>query len=728
MSYPFVRQYDAMDCGPACISMVARWHGKRISLETIRRRAFITREGVSFLGLKTAGESIGFRVAGVKIPFAELSVKAPLPCIVHWQQNHFIVVNKIAGKRVWVSDPALGRVRMTADEFLKGWSADSNDDKHAGMALFLEPGPGFADMPDDPPSKGGFAFLLPYLKPFRRQIILLLAGLLAGSAIQLVFPFLTQAIIDRGIKNSDLRLIYLILAGQLALILGRMAVEFTRGWLLLHVGTRLNITIVSDFLARLMKLPIAYFDTKLNGDILQRIDDNSRIEDYLTSSSLAILFSLFNLVVFGVVLGFYSIPVLLVFLGGTALYLLYVTIFMPSRKRLDNIRFRQMAESGNKMINIVNGMQEIKLAGNESSNRREWEAQQGEIYRTRIKGLKILQFQTAGATLIHESVNIIITVISATSVINGTMTLGMMLAVQFITGQLNGPVSQIISFMSSTQDARISLERLAEVHAMDAEEAEGDTGKVAAPKEMTITVGNLSFRYEGPGSPWVIKELSLIIPSGKITAIVGESGSGKTTLLKLLMGFYRPETGSIMIGESKLEDISIASLRRATGVVMQEGYIFPDTILGNIAPGVDNPDPESVRRAIMISNLQPLLDNLPAGLQTRIGQGGHGLSQGQKQRILIARVIFKQPSLLLLDEATSALDASNERMIVENLAGFYAGRTVIIVAHRLSTVRNADMIVVLAKGSVQEMGTHQELTQKKGAYYRLIRDQLELGE
>ena len=727
MKYPFVRQYDAMDCGPACISMVARWYGKRISLETIRKRAYITREGVSFLGMKTAAESMGFKVAGVKIPFAELAAKAPLPCIIHWQQNHFIVVNKISGKGVWVSDPALGRLRMTTDEFLKGWSPGSNDDKNTGMALLLEPGRQFAEIPDDPPPAGGFAFLLPYLRPYRRQIILLLAGLLAGSAIQLAFPFLTQAIIDRGIKNNDLRLIYLILAGQMALIAGRMAVEFTRGWLLLHAGTRLNITIVSDFLARLMKLPIAYFDSKLNGDILQRIEDNSRIESYLTSSSLAILFSFFNFLVFGVVLGLYSIPVLLVFLGGTILYMLYVTLFMSSRERLDNLRFRQMAESGNKMINIVNGMQEIKLAGNEAANRREWEDQQRDLYRTRIKGLKILQFQTAGGTLIHESSNILITVISATSVVNGTMTLGMMLAVQFITGQLNGPVSQIINFMRSTQDARISLERLAEVHAMEPEEPEMDTGKINVPDKMQIKVDGLSFRYEGPGSRWVIKDLSLEIPAGKITAIVGESGSGKTTFLKLLMGFYRPEEGSVMINGRKLEEISISSLRKSTGVVMQEGYIFPGTILSNIAPGIVNPDMESVRRAISIANLQPLIDTLPAGIQTRIGQGGHGLSQGQKQRILIARVIFKEPALLLLDEATSALDASNERMIVENLAGFYAGRTVVIVAHRLSTVRNADLIAVLDKGSVTEYGTHSELVQKKGNYYRLIRDQLELG-
>ncbi|HNT93434.1 MAG TPA: peptidase domain-containing ABC transporter [Bacteroidales bacterium] len=727
MAYPFVRQYDAMDCGPACLSMVALSHGRRLSLETIRKRAWITREGVSFLGLKSAAESIGFKAAGVKIPFGRLKDEAPMPCIVHWKQNHFIVVNRVNDRMVWVSDPAIGRLKLTHEEFRRGWISGETGDEPAGMALLLEPGPAFLDLADDPPPTGGFRFLAPYLKPYRKQIVMLTAGLIISSGIQLLFPFMTQAIIDRGIANSDIRFIYLILAGQLALTAGRLSVEFFRGWLLLHLGSRLNIRIVSDFLARLMGLPIAYFDTRLNGDILQRIDDNSRIEGYLTSSSLAILFSLFNFVVFGVVLGIYSIPVLLVFLGGTALYIIYVTLFMPARERLDNVRFMQMAEAGDRMINIVNGMQEIKLAGNEASNRREWERMQQEIYGTRVKGLRILQFQTAGGTLIHESVNIIITVISATLVINNSMTLGMMLAVQFITGQLNGPVSQIVNFMRATQDARISLERLAEVHAMEPEEKSGDEAGELMPERADIIIKNLSFRYEGPGSPWVLHNLNMIIPAGKITAVVGESGSGKTTLLKMIMGFYPPAEGSVTIGGKRLEDISISSLRKNTGAVMQEGYIFPDTILGNIAPGEDDPDMERVAMAVSVASLNHLLSKLPSGLSTKIGQGGHGLSQGQRQRILIARVVYKQPSLLLLDEATSSLDASNERMIVENLAGFYAGRTVVIVAHRLSTVRHADMIAVLEGGEVTETGTHAELTALKGKYYRLIRDQLELG-
>jgi ATP-binding cassette subfamily B protein len=716
-----------MDCGPACISMVALSHGKRLSLETIRKRAWITREGVSFLGLKSAAESIGFRAAGVKIPFSRLINSAPLPCIVHWRQNHFVVVNRVSNKTVWVSDPAIGRLKMTHAEFQQGWLPGETGEETSGLALLLEPGPSFASLHDDPPPKGGFEFLLPYLKPYRRQIVLLILGLILSGGIQLLFPFMTQAIIDRGIEGRDISFIWLILAGQLALTFGRLTVEFTRGWLLLHAGSKLNISIVSDFLARLMGLPIAYFDTKLNGDILQRIDDNGRIESYLTSSSLAILFSLFNFIVFGVVLGIYSMKILLVFMAGTALYILYVTLFMPARERLDNIRFMQMSEAGNRMINIVNGLQEIKLAGNEASNRKEWEMMQKKIYATRVRGLRIMQFQTAGGTLIHESVNIIITVISATLVINGSLTLGMMLAIQFITGQLNGPVSQIVSFMRSTQDAQISLGRLAEVHAMEPEEPEGRKSEAEMPENPDIEIKNLSFRYEGPGSPWVLRNLDLVIPAGKITAVVGESGSGKTTLLKMLLGYYPPAEGSIKAGGRELDGISITSLRRKTGAVMQEGYIFPDTILGNIAPGEDNPDPDRVAEAIKVASLKQLLDGLPSGLQTRVGQGGHGLSQGQRQRILIARVVYKQPSLLLLDEATSALDASNERLIVENLTGFYAGKTVVIVAHRLSTVRHADRIVVLENGRVTESGTHTHLAALKGTYYRLIKDQLELG-
>lgn len=728
MSYPFVRQYDAMDCGPACLTMVARWHGKHFSLQSVREMSYITREGSSFLGLKQAAENLGFKAIGVRIPFEDLALRAPLPCIAHWKQNHFIVIYRIEKNRIWIADPAIGRLKMNRQQFLSGWSSGDADSSESGMALFLEPASGFEERPDDPVPVSGFTFLRSYLKPFKNQIAVILLTLFAAGAINLAFPFLTQYIIDRGVRNNDLGIIYLILLGQLALTMGRLLIDFFRGWIMLHLGSKLNIRIISDFLKKLMALPVAYFDTKLNGDILQRIDDNNRIENFLSSSSLNIIFSLFTFIVFGIYLGVKSLPVLLLFCAGTALYILFVSLFMPSRVVLDNIRFRQMAVAGDKMINIVNGMQEIKLAGTESGNRKEWEELQQEIHETRVKGLRISQYQAAGGTLIHEATNILITVISAASVINAKMSLGEMLAIQFIAGQLNGPVSQIINFLKSSQETRLSLERLAEIHGMKPEGSEESHTHDRMPDDKTIALEDISFRYEGPGSPMVLNAMNLRILNGTTTAIVGESGSGKSTLLKMILGFYKPVTGSITIGNIPLEKISIPGLRRSFGVVMQEGYIFPDTILANIAPGEENPDAARLKSAIEASDLQTVLDTLPSGLLTMVGAGGRGLSQGQKQKILIARVVYKQPSVVILDEATSALDASGERVITDRLAEFFAGRTVIIVAHRLSTVRNADLIVVLEKGQVREMGKHNELVALKGSYFRLVKDQLELGQ
>jgi len=707
--------------------MIAAWYGKKISLETIRRKAYLTREGVSFLGLKSAANAVRLKAVGVKMPFGTLAEKAPMPCIVHWNQNHFIVVCSIKKGKVRVADPAIGMLKMSEEEFMNGWCQADNKEDNSGMALLLEPEKEFEEMEEDKKSVKPFSFFLSYITPYRKTLFLLLLGLLAGSLIQLIFPFLTQALIDRGIKNKDIHLIYLLLCGQLSLVAGRLMIEFSRGWLLLHLGSRVNIKIVSDFLYKLMKLPIAYFDTKMNGDIMQRIDDNSRIEAYLTSSSLSLLFSLFNIIIFAVVLGYYSLPVLAVFILGTLLVFFYLLVFMPSRETLDNIRFRQMSKINGKMIDIVNGMQEIKIAGNEAANRKEWEGLQEDLLRTRLKGMRLSQYQSAGATLIHETVNVIITVISARSVIDGTMSMGMMLAVQFIIGQLNGPVSQLVNFMRATQDAGISIERLSEVHQMDDEEMEDTHKSAVLPEDTSFYLRNVSFQYEGPGSPFVIRNISMEIPRGKITAIVGESGSGKTTLLKLLMGFYKPVEGTVSMGNMPVDGISTEALRKSTGVVMQEGYIFPDTITGNIAPGVEDPDPALLSYAIQVSNLESLIKSLPLGLKTKVGIGGHGLSQGQKQRILIARVIYKQPSVLLLDEATSSLDANNEKMIVENLDSFFKGRTVVVVAHRLSTVKNADRIFVLDSGSVAEYGSHAELVKRDGKYLNLIKNQLELG-
>jgi ATP-binding cassette, subfamily B, bacterial len=727
MSFPFVKQPDAMDCGPACLKMVAGFYKKNFSLESLRKKCFITREGVSFLGLSEAADSLGFRTIGVKIPFDLLNENVPLPCIVHWRQKHFIVVYKISNNKIWAADPAVGLVKFDIETFVQGWTSTISEGKPAGLVLIIEPTPAFYENKDEHENVNGFRFLFKYFHLYRKYLTQLILGLFLGSCIQLIIPFLTQSIIDIGLNNNDIGFIYLILFAQLALVVGRMSVEFIRGWLLLHIGSRVNVAIISGFLQKLMSLPVAFFDTKLTGDILQRIEDNNRIEEFLTSASLNILFSFFNLVIFGIVLAVFSFKILFLFIAGSSLYIIWVSLFMKSRARLDHQRFRQMSLSGNKLINIVNGMQEIKLTQSEMSMRWDWEKLQATLFGLKVKGLSILQYQSAGATFINEVTNVLITITSATAVLKGDITLGMMLAVQFIIGQLNVPVSQIIGFFKMSQDAKMSLDRLAEVHDFEEEEPATEMKVRKLPDIKDIYINNLSFQYEGPRSPYALKDVDVFIEENKITAIVGTSGSGKTTLLKMLLGFYQPVNGDILIGDTRLSNISLKVWRQKVGAVMQDGFLFPDTIAFNIAPGSEEIVEERLVKAVEIANIKSFIESLPLGFNTKIGANGHGLSEGQKQRLLIARVVYKNPEIILFDEATNSLDANNEKVIVENLSGFFEGKTVIIVAHRLSTVRNADKIVVLDSGRVTETGTHETLIMKQGAYYNLIKNQLDLG-
>lgn len=726
-NFPFYKQHDSSDCGAACLRMVARYYGRHYSLEYLREHSFLDKEGVSLMGIAHAAEKIGFRTLGVKTGLKRLQEDIPLPCIAHWEQDHFVVVYKLQNRKVFVANPEVGKLELEEEEFLNGWISDVVNTEPQGILLLLETTPEFLKREGEQISETGFSFLWSYLRSYKRLLGQLFLGLALGSAIQLIFPFLMQALVDKGVQLNDLNFVFLILAAQGMLFVSQVAVEFIRGWILLHIGTRVNINLVSDFLIKLMRLPMSFFDSKMTGDLLQRIYDNERIERFLTSSSLVTLFSVFNLLVFGAVLLFYNVTIFLIFVGAAALYFGWVILFLQHRRTLDYRRFDQMAENQNKLIELVNGMQEIKLHNAERQKRWAWERIQARLFRVNVQYLATDQMQRAGAASINEIKNIIISVVAASAVIAGDMTLGMMLAVQYIIGHMNAPLEALVQFILAAQEAKISLERMNEIHLRPDEEGLNDAKVTVLPANGDLVLQNVSFRYGGPHDPPALKNVSLVFREGKTTAIVGTSGSGKTTLLKLLLNFYPPTDGFIRLGDLNLGNINHAIWRNNCGVVMQDGYIFSDAIARNIALGDENIDRRRLLYATKVANIQNFIESLPLGYNTKVGQDGAGLSQGQKQRLLIARAVYKDPNYIFFDEATNALDAYNERVILHNLEHTFRNKTVIIVAHRLSTVRNADHIVVLEKGEVVEQGTHQQLTDKRGAYYHLVKDQLELG-
>jgi len=726
-AFPFYKQHDAMDCGPTCLRMVARHYGKHFTLQTLREKAFLTRQGVSLLGIAGAAEAIGINSIGVSISWEKLLKEAPLPVIVHWRQNHFIVVYKIRGSKVYVADPGLGLLTLSKKEFLEGWLSTAKDGEERGIALLLKPSPDFFKQDDEEIKKTGFSYLFRYLKPYKKYLVHLVVGLLLGAIIQLILPFLFQSIVDFGITNQDLGFIYLVMAFQFVLILSQMGVDFIRRWILLHLSTRVNITLISDFLIKMMKLPVSFFDTKLTGDLLQRIGDHKRIESFITTSSLTILFSMVNLLIFSVVLGIYSLKILGVFLIGAFLYFIWVFFFLRKRKEIDNRRFSKQSENQSKLIQIITGIREIKLNNAERQKRWEWENIQAGLFNVEVKGLSLTQYQEAGGVFINETKNIFINVLAAISVLNGDLTLGMMLAISYILGQLNSPIEQMVNFLQRAQDARISMERLGEIHQSTDEQ---DSGLELTPVTSTgaIQIRDLSFTYPGPLPRYVLQDINLTLPQDSVTAIVGMSGSGKTSLIKLLLSFYQPSKGDIRIADQSLRHISPDAWRSHCGVVMQDGFIFSDTIADNITLGEEEVDKERLLFAAKTACINEFIDMLPMGYNTKIGQEGLTLSGGEKQRILIARAVYKNPGYLFLDEASSALDANNELQIMNNLQEVFKGKTVIIVAHRLSTVKNADNIIVLDKGRIVEQGTHEALISLKGSYYQLIRNQLELGQ
>lgn len=717
-----------MDCGPSCLRMIAKYYGKAVSLQYLRQKCQIQKQGVSLLGISDAAELMGFKTLAAKIDYSILSKDVVLPAIVHWNQNHFVVVFDISSKSVSIADPARGIIKIKKDDFIRKWISNIENGEEIGIVLILDPTSAFNTDEESNKQKGlGFRTVLSHFKRFKSLFFQLGVGMLIGLLLQLFLPFLTQSVVDVGIASKDMGFITLVLIAQVMIFVGSAVVEFIRSWIMLHISTRINISLLTEFFIKLMKLPMSYFDAKMTGDITQRMGDHNRIQSFFTGTLLNTAFSLINFVVFTFMAIAYSMELFLVSLIGSVLYFGWMLIFLPARKRLDFNRFDLSAINQNITIEMIQGMQEIKLNNCEKQKRWNWERTQAKIFKLSIRSLFTNQMQSTGALFINQGKNVLLTFLSAREVVNGNLTLGGMMAVQFIILQLNSPIQQIIQFIQSWQDARISLERINEIQQMEDEDASDKLLSDVLPPNKGIEFKNLSYKYPGNDNEYVLKNIDLYIPEGKTTAIVGMSGSGKTTLLKILLRFYEITEGEIRVGSSKLASINCSIWRSRCGVVMQEGYIFSDTIAANIAVGDDYPDPQKLLHAITVANIQDFIESLPLGFNTQIGAQGSGISQGQKQRILIARAVYKDPDYILLDEATNALDANNELTIMNNLQSFFKGKTVVIVAHRLSTVKKADHIVVLDNGYITETGTHEELSALKKDYYRLVKNQLELG-
>lgn len=730
-TFPLYKQYDSMQCGIACLQMVCKYYDREYTLDSLSKLCFATTEGVSLLGINEAANALGLHTTCARATTGTLN-NAPLPCILHWNQNHFVVLYKIKkGKKFYVADPGKGLVTYNLEEFKQHWISTKSNSEDKGIAMFLETTPTFftykMEGEENIKEKRSFRFLFGYVRKYRKYFGQIILGLVIGSLLQLVLPFLTQSIVDVGIKNQDIGFVWLILLGQLMLTISRTAIDFIRRWLLLHISLRINISLVSDFFIKLLKLPMSFFDTKLMGDLMQRMNDHSRVNNFLTQQTLNITFAMLTFVVFSVVLFFYNKLVFAIFLLGSILYGTWMTLFLKRRKVLDYELFEQQAINNNKTYEFITSMQEIKLQDCEQRRRWEWEDTQADLFGVQMKSLKLQQTQEAGSIFINEVKNIIITVVAATAVIHGQMTLGMMLAVQYIIGQLNSPVEQLMNFFYSLQDVKISLERINEIHQMDDEYGKEGFRTSIEDKKEGIDIKKIMFKYDPHALRKTIDDVNIHIPQGKVTAIVGASGSGKTTLIRLMLGYYPVLEGQINIGNTDINKLNKKWWRRQCGVVMQEGVIFSESIARNIAVDDGDIDKERLLKAAEIACIKDYVMALPLKFNTKIGRDGVGLSQGQKQRILIARAVYKNPDYIFLDEATNSLDANNERSIVENLDKFYKGKTVVIVAHRLNTVKNADQIVVIDHGKVVEVGNHESLTAKRGAYYNLVKNQLELG-
>jgi ATP-binding cassette subfamily B protein len=724
LRFPFYKQQDKRDCGPTCLRMIAKLHGRIYPIQKLRSICHINRGGVSLLDISEAAEKIGFRSLGVKLTVDQVK-EVELPCILHWRRNHFVILYKIKKKNFYIADPARGLISLTEEEFTTNWL--NHKLLKDGISLLLTPSPAFYEMEEEKLPELQWRSILLYFYKYKKLFFQLLIGLFIGTLLSLIAPFLTQSMVDIGINSRNIDFVYLILIAQVMLFIGSTSVNFIRSWILLHVSTRINISILTDFLIKLMKLPVSFFATKTTGDIMQRMSDQQKIEGFLTSTTLNTLFSIVNLVIFTIILVHYNTLIFLISVVSTIAYGLWIMAFLKRRRELNYKQFDNSSTNQTTIIELVNGIQEIKLNNCEKQKRWSWEHVQARLFKFKVKSLALSQYQQAGSAFINQAKNILITFLSVKAVIDGHITLGGMMAVQYIVGQVSSPIEQMLGFIQSYQDAKISLERLNEIHQLEDEEPIGKHWITELPANKSISIKNLTFTYPGAGNDPVLENLYLDIPEGKVTAIVGMSGSGKTTILKMLLRFFEPEKGDIRVGDKKLNQISFKTWRDRCGTVTQDGFIFSDTVAANIAIGDEFPDPEKLEKAIRVANIATFVEELPFGLHTMIGSTGNGISQGQKQRLFIARAIYKDPDYLFFDEATNCLDANNERSIMDNLQEFFTGRTVVVIAHRLSTVKNADNIIVLDKGRIIEQGTHQELSKLKGEYYELVKNQLELG-
>lgn len=735
LKFPCIRQLYTMQCGAACLTIICRYYGLKYPLQYIDKLCDTHSQGVSLKALQSTAEELGFDTMSVKINLKKL-LQVDLPAIIHWKQSHFVVLYKISSnqKHFYISDPARGNIRLSKNDFISGWCANGESESDAesmGIVLMLEETPQASRLYSTyshkikTTTRNSILDLCKSFSKYKNYTLQLIAGLILSSLFQLVFPFLTQAIVDYGIFGKNINIIFLILLGECVIVFARTFTDFIRRWLLLHISMRVNITLISNFIEKLFKLPMKFFDTRHLGDFYQRIEDNHRIQSFLTSQTLSITFALISLVVFTIVLGIYNAGLLAVYMMFSAVYAIWICIFLQKRKSLDYETFSALAANQSCTYQLLSSMQETKVQRCETKRRWEWEDAQSNLFDVQIKNLKLQQVQESGSICINELKNIVITVLAASAVINGEISLGAMLAIQFIIGQLNSPISQVINFIYSLQDLRISYDRVNEIHNMEEEEIQNPIN--ISGNQFHISFKNVSFKYDRFSPNPTLENIDLSFNSGKVTAIVGASGSGKSTIIKLLLGYYQPQKGEILINGVNLNSISLSKWRESCGTVLQEGIIYSDTIAGNIVMTEDPVNDDLLNQSLKIAGIYDYVYSLPLKIHTKIGPNGKGLSLGQKQRILIARAIYRDPDILIFDEATNSLDTINENCIVNNLKSLYKNKATIIIAHRLSTVKDADEILVMESGKIVERGTYTDLINQRNVFYQLVKNQIDLS-